>query len=137
MSKPDAPGDPPGASPDLRELFRYKRGDDTRIYSLRAVPTGAELWRITQSPGEAPASLKECDLTDTDDAIQFLEEVKRALIAGGWREQYTVTQKRQQHPPRPRRIPSVRIPAGATARPGCIVSPLCFEVLSCKKPRTP
>jgi hypothetical protein len=87
MSRLDVLREERHGSTDFRELFRYKRGDDTRIYSLRVVPTGAELWRVTESPGEAPASLKECDLTDTDEAIQFLAEVKQALIAGGWREQ--------------------------------------------------
>jgi hypothetical protein len=87
MSKRDVPSDELHASPDFRELFRYKRGNDTRIYNLRIAATGAELWRITESSGEAPVSVKECDFKDTDEAIQFLEEVKRALIAGGWKEQ--------------------------------------------------
>jgi hypothetical protein len=87
MPRLDVPRNERHGSTNLRELFRYKRGDDTRIYSLRVVPTGAELWRVTESPGEPPASLKECDLKNTDEAIQFLEEVKRSLIAGGWKEQ--------------------------------------------------
>ena len=41
---------------------------------------------MTELPGEPVRSIKECDLTDPDEAMDFLEEVQRTLKAGGWRE---------------------------------------------------
>jgi hypothetical protein len=73
------------ASRDFRELFRYQRGDELRIYQLRVIPGGAELWRMTERTGEAAASLKEDDFTSPD-VIRTLEELKRRLKAGGWQE---------------------------------------------------
>ncbi len=68
------------------ELLRCTRGDETRIYRLRAVAGGAELWRITECPGETTRSVKESDFTDLETTSEFLEEVRRTLRAGGWRE---------------------------------------------------
>ena len=74
------------SSTDAHEVLRCTRGDETRIYNLRAVGDGAELWRITESPGDEPRSVRESHFTGSEEASQFLEEVRRALIAGGWRE---------------------------------------------------
>lgn len=74
------------ASTSFREIFRHERGGETRIHKLRVVAKGAELWRVTEIPGEPVRSIKECDLTDPDEALEFLEEVQRTLKAGGWRE---------------------------------------------------
>jgi hypothetical protein len=68
------------------EVLRCTRGDETRIYRLRAVAGGAELWRITECPGEKTRSVKESDFSDADQTSQFLEEVRRTLKAGGWQE---------------------------------------------------
>jgi hypothetical protein len=73
-------------SRDFRELFRYRRGDELRIYKLRVIPGGAELWRMTATGGHAAAPLKEDDFTSPDQVIQTLEELKQRLKAGGWRE---------------------------------------------------
>jgi hypothetical protein len=72
-------------SADAHEVLRCTRGDETRIYDLRVVADGAELWRTTESPGDEPHSVKESHFTGSEEAAQFLEEVRRALIAGGWR----------------------------------------------------
>ncbi len=72
-------------SPDL-EVLRYQRGDETRTFNLRVVPNGAELWRVTERPGQSPRSVKECLFDNPDDTFEFLEEVRRTLIVGGWRE---------------------------------------------------
>ena len=74
------------ASRDFRELFRYQRGDELRIYKLCVIPGGAELWRLTERTGEPATSLKEDDFTSPDDVIRTLEELKRRLMAGGWQE---------------------------------------------------
>ena len=76
MSETESPG---------HEVLRCTRGGETRIYRLRAVPDGAELWRTTEQPGAEPQSVKECDFKGSEEASQFLEEVRRTLIAGGWR----------------------------------------------------
>jgi hypothetical protein len=69
----------------IHEVFRYSRGDEVRIYSFHVLPGGTELWRVTERPGELPDSVVETSFTRAQDAAQFLEEVTRALIAGGWR----------------------------------------------------
>lgn len=74
------------ATKEFHEVLRCTRGGETRIYSLRVVPDGAELWRITESPGESPRSVKECDFNDPEKTSQFLDEVRRTLRAGGWQE---------------------------------------------------
>ena len=74
------------ASTAFCEVLRCERGDEMRIYSLRGVPGGAELWRVTELPGEAPSSVKECGFTTPEEAAEFLDEVRRTLRAGGWQE---------------------------------------------------
>jgi hypothetical protein len=71
---------------ELREVLRVTRGDETRIYKLWVGPENTELWRFVEAPGQSTRSIKECDLTDADEAWRFLEEVQRTLKAGGWRE---------------------------------------------------
>lgn len=73
-------------SRDFRELFRYQRGDELRIYQLRVIPGSAELWRMTETAGQPAAPLKEDDFTSPGDVMQTLEELQRRLKAGGWRE---------------------------------------------------
>jgi hypothetical protein len=70
---------------ELHEVFRCTRGDETRIYSLLVLADGAELWRTTESPGAGRRSVKESHLHGQEEASQFLEEVRRALTAGGWK----------------------------------------------------
>jgi hypothetical protein len=68
-----------------RELIRYERGPEARIYQLRVVPGGAELWRVTECPGERPVSLKEADVTSLEETLELLEEIGRMLTVGGWK----------------------------------------------------
>lgn len=70
---------------DVHEVFRYGRGDEIRVYSFHVVPSGTELWRVTLRAGGPDESVMETTFTRASDAAQFLEEVTRALIAGGWR----------------------------------------------------
>jgi hypothetical protein len=72
---------------DVHEVFRYGRGDEVRIYSFHVVASGTELWRVTQRAGEPDEAVMETSFTRAIDAAQFLEEVTRALVAGGWRQQ--------------------------------------------------
>jgi hypothetical protein len=67
-----------------RELIRYERGLETRTYELRVLAGGAELWRITTYPGEPTLSMKESDLASVEETLDLLEEIGRALTAGGW-----------------------------------------------------
>lgn len=69
----------------IHEAFRFRRGDALRIYNLHVVAGGVELWRITETPDLPAETIKETDLTGPDEAARFLEEVERALTAGGWR----------------------------------------------------
>jgi hypothetical protein len=48
------------------------------------VPGGAELWRVTEYPGEPQRSIKEADVTSIDETLDLLEEIGRALTAAGW-----------------------------------------------------
>jgi hypothetical protein len=73
------------ASSAFHQLLRCTRGDETRIYHLRVVEAGAELWRIDQRRGETLRSVKECHLHGPEEASAFLEEIRRTLTAGGWR----------------------------------------------------
>jgi hypothetical protein len=66
------------------EVFRCRRGDETRSYRLRVVADGVELWRTSESPGAPPGSVMESHFSDADETSRFLDEVRRALRAGGW-----------------------------------------------------
>jgi hypothetical protein len=83
--KPDVLSGELITSPDL-EVLRYQRGDETRTVNLRVVPNGVELWRVTQRLGESPCFVKESFFDNPDDTFEFLEEVRRTLIVGGWQE---------------------------------------------------
>ena len=73
-------------NPDVfHEIFSCVRRGETRSYSLRIVPGGAELWRVTESPSSGIQSIKEGDFQSSEQASEFLEELRRALTAGGWR----------------------------------------------------
>lgn len=71
---------------DFRPLLQYARRDETRVYSVRVVPEGAELWAVTEAPGRVPRSVKEGLFTNAAEALEFLEEVHRTSVAGGWRK---------------------------------------------------
>jgi hypothetical protein len=71
---------------EFRPLLQYRRGDETRVYNVRVVPDGAELWAVTEAPGKVPRSVKEGLFTNAAEALEFLDEVDRTLMAGGWRE---------------------------------------------------
>ena len=68
----------------LKELIRYERGFETRIYQLRVAPRGAELWRVTENPGEPSKSIKEADVASLEETLDLLEEIGRSLLAAGW-----------------------------------------------------
>ena len=68
----------------LRELIRYERGFETRVYQLRGAPGGAELWRVTEHPGEPPKSIKEADVASLEETLELLEEIGRSLLTAGW-----------------------------------------------------
>lgn len=67
------------------ELFRYRRGEDMRIYRLRVVEGGIELWRITIRSGQLDGSIKEDDFRNADAAARCFDDIQRSLTAGGWR----------------------------------------------------
>jgi hypothetical protein len=67
-------------------MFRFRKGDELRIYSLRAVPGGAELWRTTTVGEEAVTSIMEEDFTHLEAAIDTLRELEQRLRAGGWKK---------------------------------------------------
>jgi hypothetical protein len=67
------------------EVLRCSRAGETRIYSLRVVPGGAELWRVTESDASERSSIRECEFTSSEETSSFLEELRRTLVAGGWR----------------------------------------------------
>jgi hypothetical protein len=71
----------------IHEVFRYARGDEVRIYSFHVVPGGTELWRVTERVGQPAESVMETTFRRSEEAAAFLEEVTRALTAGGWRRQ--------------------------------------------------
>ena len=73
------------ADPDVHEVFRYGRGDAVRIYRFHVAAEGTQLWRVTRRNGEADQAVMETSFTRVSDAAAFLEEVTRALTAGGWR----------------------------------------------------
>ena len=55
------------------------------LYNLRVVPGGAELWRITESDDSGTSAIKESEFASSEETSKFLEELRRALVAGGWR----------------------------------------------------
>jgi hypothetical protein len=83
---PDIRWDELVPSADFHDVGHFTRGEDTRVYRLRVLPDGAELWRITETPGEPPQSIRETHFRTSEEAGAFLEEMQRALKAGGWRE---------------------------------------------------
>jgi hypothetical protein len=82
--KQDEPGEL-DATAD-HEVLRCSRGGETRAYNLRIVPGGAELWRITESDDRGTSAIKESTFTSSEETSTFLEELRRALVAGGWRQ---------------------------------------------------
>ena len=72
--------------PEFRPLVQYRRRDETRVFNVLVVPDGAELWAVTEAPGRVPRSVKEGLFTNADEALAFLEEVRRTLVACGWRQ---------------------------------------------------
>jgi hypothetical protein len=78
--------DGPRESADSVEVLRCVRGDETRSYRMCAAVGGAELWRVTESELAGVQAIKECDFRSSEQAAGFLEELRRALIAGGWQQ---------------------------------------------------
>ena len=78
--------DQPEDSGDFVEVLHCVRKDQSRSYMLRAVPGGAELWRVTESELAGLQSIKESDFQSSEQVAAFLEELRRSLLAGGWRE---------------------------------------------------
>lgn len=72
-------------STGFHEVFRCTRVDEIRIYRLRAVVGGADLWRIEVRPGAPVRPVLEGHLKGPEEAAELLEEVRRALTAAGWR----------------------------------------------------
>jgi hypothetical protein len=72
-------------SRDFHDVGHFSRGSETRIYRLRVISEGAELWRITESQGQPRKSIKETSFKASEEAVAFLEEMQRALTAGGWK----------------------------------------------------
>ena len=70
----------------MAEIFRYRRKDEVRVYDLRIVPGGTELWRVTSRPGQPDAEIKEDEFKSRETALECFAEIERALTAGGWRE---------------------------------------------------
>jgi hypothetical protein len=69
------------ASNSFRELFRYKKAGNVRIYNLRALSEHkAELWVVT-ARGK---SRQLATFTTQDEASAFLDSVEQELRAGGW-----------------------------------------------------
>ena len=84
MARPDHDG--PADPAEFVEVLSCVRGDETRSYRLRAIVGGAELWRVTESELAGLHSIKECDFQSSEQVVAFLEELRRSLVAGGWRE---------------------------------------------------
>ena len=57
------------------EVFRYSRDGDVRIYSLRVVAGGTELWRVTVVPGEPDSAILEEHFKTAEVAGQYFEEI--------------------------------------------------------------
>ena len=70
----------------FHEVLSCHRSTETRTYNLLVVPGGAELWRVTESAAGTIQSIKEGDFKSSEEVSTFLEELRRTLIAGGWRE---------------------------------------------------
>ena len=70
---------------DDRELFRFQKADELRIYTLRVIPGGAELWRTTTRGDEPATSIKEDDFSQLEQVVDTLRELEQRLKAGGWR----------------------------------------------------
>jgi hypothetical protein len=81
-----APDWPDAAAGDFVEVLHCVRKDHARSYMLRAVAGGAELWRVTESELAGHQSIKESDFQSSEQVAAFLEELRRSLLAGGWRE---------------------------------------------------
>ncbi len=71
---------------DFYDIAQFGRSGETRTYRLRMLVGGAELWRISETPGEPDQTIKERHFNNAEETGKFLEEMRRALRAGGWRE---------------------------------------------------
>ena len=83
--KPDGEWDELPASSDLRELFRYGKAGRVRIYNLRVVSNGTELWVVASTAGRVLSSTKKATFSNPDEMAVVLEDVERTLAVGGWR----------------------------------------------------
>jgi hypothetical protein len=74
------------AASDFLPIVRYERGDEIRTYNVLVVENGAELWAVTEAFNKVPRTVKEGLFTKAGEALEFLEEVNRTLLAVGWRK---------------------------------------------------
>jgi hypothetical protein len=74
------------ARTELREVFRFQKGNDLRVYGLRLVSGRVELWRVTETPGQQASAIKEADCANSREALELFEDIEASLKAGGWRE---------------------------------------------------
>ncbi len=82
--KPKLKWDELRESTAFREKLRYRKGRKTRIYNLRDVADGTELWVVTEEPGKEAKSRNMLRFENSDDIGPFLEDVERELRTGGW-----------------------------------------------------
>lgn len=85
-TKPETKWDELIASTDFRELFRYEKDGTVRIYNLRVVPEGAELWVSAANVGEVAGSKMKMLFRNPDEAALVLQDIERTLQGGGWRQ---------------------------------------------------
>ena len=83
---PEDGQDPPADLDDCIEILTCVRREETRVYRLRVVAGGAELWRVSESRLAGVHAVKESDFQSSEQVTGFLQELRRSLIAGGWRE---------------------------------------------------
>ena len=70
-----------------KEVFRYRKADRIRTYSLRPLAEAhAELWVASSEAGKAVRSRKLLTFTCEQDVDVVLQDVQRELRAGGWSE---------------------------------------------------
>lgn len=72
------------ASTDFQPLGRYRKARRTRIYKLRDVNHGAELWVVAEEGGKTENARKIVTFENPDDVAPFMADVDRELRAGGW-----------------------------------------------------
>jgi len=72
------------ATPGLREVLRYRKAGRIRVYSLRMLDRGAELWVAVGKAGRLGQAKKRVQFSASDDVSVFLEDVEQTLRRGEW-----------------------------------------------------